>query len=161
MSINYFRFFTVSATYSYQDNKGLIVIIMNIHVCNTMSLCILQLCDFGSAKEFDHTTIQTGTGTYRWIAPEVTLTSNRLSLPCKLHPMIISGPTSLQVLKGEQVSLSCDVFSYGMVLFEIFAEEVPFAGTHNIKVASMILEGEVGCSMWQLTEWIYFDWRLL
>ena len=43
------------------------------------------------------------------------------------------------------MSLSCDVFSYGMVLFEIFAEEVPFAGIHDIKVANMILEGKVGC----------------
>ena len=53
----------------------------------------------------------------------------------------------LQVLKGVKVSLSCDVFSYGMVLFEIFKQEVPFAGIHDIKVANMILEGKVGFYM--------------
>ena len=31
-----------------------------------------KLCDFGSARELDHTTAQTAmTGTYRWMAPEV------------------------------------------------------------------------------------------
>ena len=43
------------------------------------------------------------------------------------------------------MSLSCDVYSYGMVLFEIFKQEIPFAGVHDLKVISMISEGEVGC----------------
>ena len=52
----------------------------------------------------------------------------------------------MQVLKGEKVSLACDVFSYGMVLFEIFKQEIPFADIHDIvKVISMISEGKVGC----------------
>ena len=50
-----------------------------------------------------------------------------------------------QVLRGEKVSLACDVFSYGMVLFEVFKQEVPFADIHNMKVISMISEGKVGC----------------
>ena len=50
----------------------------------------------------------------------------------------------LQVLKGEKVSLSCDVFSYGMVLFEVFKHELPFASVYEIKIANMILEGKVG-----------------
>ena len=50
-----------------------------------------------------------------------------------------------QVLKGEEVSLTCDVFSYGMVLFEFFKQEVPFADIYDVKVIGMILEGKVGC----------------
>ena len=54
----------------------------------------------------------------------------------------------VQVLKGEKVSLACDVFSYGMVLFEIFKQEIPFADIHDIvKVISMISEGKVGCQL--------------
>ena len=49
----------------------------------------------------------------------------------------------LQVLKGVKTSLSSDVFSYGMVLFEIFKHEVPFAGVYEITIANMILEGKV------------------
>ena len=60
--------------------------------------------------------------------------------------MIRSHFTALQVFKGEKVSLSCDVFSYGMVLFEIFKQEIPFADIHDlIKVIGMISEGKVGC----------------
>ena len=43
------------------------------------------------------------------------------------------------------MSLSCDVFSYGMVLFEIFKEELPFAGVSDIKIITIISEGKVSC----------------
>ena len=49
----------------------------------------------------------------------------------------------VQVLKGVKVSLACDVFSYGMVLFELFKHEMPFAGIHDLKVSNMIIDGKV------------------
>lgn len=47
-------------------------------------------------------------------------------------------------MKGEPVSLSCDVFSYGMILYEIFAGKLPFhdVKTHSV-VSSKIMSGEV------------------
>ena len=55
-----------------------------------------KLCDFGSACGLDHTTAQTAmTETYRWMAPEVIKDDNA------------------------QINQKCDVFSYGMVLFEL------------------------------------------
>ena len=50
----------------------------------------------------------------------------------------------MQVVKGEKVSLSSDVFSYGMVLFEIFKQEIPFASVQSLQVPTMIMEGVVG-----------------
>ena len=49
----------------------------------------------------------------------------------------------LQVLLKQPVSLSCDVFSYGMVLYEILAHYLPFAGIIEVRVAGMIVDGEV------------------
>ena len=50
----------------------------------------------------------------------------------------------LQVMKKEPVSLSSDVFSYGMLLYEIFACKLPFADdTSDLKVSNMIMDGEV------------------
>ena len=50
----------------------------------------------------------------------------------------------LQVLKGKKVSLSSDVYSYGMVLFEIFKLEVPFSGIIEMDVIIKSVQGEVG-----------------
>ena len=50
----------------------------------------------------------------------------------------------LQVMKGEPVSLSADVFSYGMLLYEIFTHKLPFADTiTDLVVSSKIMSGEV------------------
>ena len=67
-----------------------------------------KLCDFGTARALDRTTTVTGmAGTYRWMAPEFNS-------------------------KGSaKVNQRCDVFSYGMLLFEIFAHEIPLS---NIEI---------------------------
>ena len=47
-------------------------------------------------------------------------------------------------MKKEPVSLSCDVFSYGMMLLEILTCELPFAEvTADLSVAAKIMNGEV------------------
>ena len=50
----------------------------------------------------------------------------------------------VQMMKGEPVSLSSDVFNYGMLLYEIFVGKLPF---HEAKtdtaVISKITSGEV------------------
>ena len=79
------------------------------------NLMTAKLCDFGSARELDHTTAQTAmTGTYRWMAPEVIRDDNA------------------------QINQKCDVFSYGMVLFELVTQKLPFEGM-NDKLAMMEL----------------------
>ena len=41
----------------------------------------LKICDFGTAKEFDRTTVDSATGTVRWMAPEV----HMYKLTCTFH----------------------------------------------------------------------------
>ena len=81
---------------------------------------LIKVCDFGSARVLERTATVTGmTGTYRWMAPEF---HDRASV---------------------RISQQCDVFSFAMVLYELFAHEVPF---HDIKdvfhVLPLIRNGE-------------------
>ena len=47
-------------------------------------------------------------------------------------------------MKKEPVSLSCDVFSYGMVLLELLTGDLPIAGvTVDLSVVGKIMSGEV------------------
>ena len=64
---------------------------------------VAKVCDFGSARVLERTKTVTGmTGTYRWMAPEFND-------------------------KGEpRANQRCDVFSYAMVLYEIFTQKIPF-----------------------------------
>ena len=77
---------------------------------------IIKICDFGSAKVLDVTATKTGeAGTYRWMAPEFIEKS------------------------VEKINQRCDMFSYGMILFELFTHEVPFADLKSeIEVALFI-----------------------
>ena len=78
-----------------------------------------KVCDFGSARFIDHTTtISRVAGTYRWMAPEC---DNRANT---------------------KVNQRCDVFSYGMILYEVFAHEVPFVGVDDAYVSSLIRDGK-------------------
>ena len=81
---------------------------------------IAKVCDFGSARPLQHTTMVTGlAGTFRWMAPEF-----RDDASTKVNQL-------------------CDAFSYGMILYEIFAQEVPFADTSDgAAVTKKIREGE-------------------
>ena len=75
-----------------------------------------KLCDFGTARQLDHTTAQTAmTGTYRWMAPEV--------------------------LKDDkaQINQKCDVFSYSMVLYEIVTQDLPFSYVKSDRLAMLEL----------------------
>ena len=68
---------------------------------------LIKVCDFGSARVLERTATVTGmTGTYRWMAPEF---HDKASV---------------------RINQQCDVFSFAMVLYELFAHEVPF---HDIK----------------------------
>ena len=80
------------------------------------NLVVAKLCDFGSTRELDHPTAQMAmTGNYRWMAPEVIQDDNA------------------------QINQKCDVFSYGMVLFELVTQELPFEGMSD-KQAMMELK---------------------
>ena len=81
---------------------------------------VVKVCDFGSARILERTTTVTGmTGTYRWMAPEFNDKADT------------------------RVNKRCDAFSYGMVLYEIFAQEIPFSAiAEDVDAAASIREGK-------------------
>jgi len=79
---------------------------------------ITKVCDFGSARPIERTATFRMAGTFRWMAPEF---SDK---------------------ESTKVNQLCDVFSYGMVLYEIFAQQLPFADLDDsVTVTSRIREG--------------------
>ena len=80
---------------------------------------VTKVCDFGCARPLDHTTVLSGmAGTYRWMAPE-------------FHNK-----------ESQKINQRCDVFSYGMVLYEIFTHTLPFTEAQGVDVPQKIHKGE-------------------
>ena len=80
---------------------------------------LAKVCDFGTARPLAQTTMTNQAGTYRWMAPEI----------------VESVETNINKM--------CDVFSYGMVLYEIFACKIPYADLpSNARVGMAVLQGE-------------------
>ena len=81
---------------------------------------IIKVCDFGSARVLERTeTVTAMAGTYRWMAPEF---NDKAST---------------------KVNQRCDVFSYGMILYELFAHEIPYSDlSDNIAVATSVHDGK-------------------
>ena len=81
----------------------------------------VKVCDFGTARRMTGTSVSTKqAGTYRWMAPEIS--------------------------ENARITKKCDVFSYGMILYEIYALEVPFAEIPGeLKVCWAITKGQRPC----------------
>ena len=78
-----------------------------------------KVCDFGTARELTHTTTTQCAGTYRWMPPEMMRASSA------------------------KVNKKCDLYSYGMILFELFAHKKPYSDIHSdIEVATKVFSGQ-------------------
>ncbi|XP_061700407.1 mitogen-activated protein kinase kinase kinase 9 [Syngnathoides biaculeatus] len=69
----------------------------------------LKITDFGLAREWQRTTKMSAAGTYAWMAPEV--------------------------IRSSTFSKGSDVWSYGVLLWELLTGEVPFRGIDGLAVA--------------------------
>ncbi|XDC87956.1 hypothetical protein R6Z07F_019129 [Ovis aries] len=74
-------------------------------ICNKT----LKITDFGLAREWHRTTRMSAAGTYAWMAPEV--------------------------IKSSLFSKGSDIWSYGVVLWELLTGEVPYRGIDGLAVA--------------------------
>ena len=99
----------------------------NVVHCNLKSGNVLlglgllaKVCDFRCAHTMTETNIKIEqVGTFRWMAPEV--------------------------VEDVEVTITemCDVFSYGMVLYEIFAHRIPYDDlSSNPRVGMAVLQGK-------------------
>ncbi|XP_073194206.1 mitogen-activated protein kinase kinase kinase 21 isoform X3 [Lepidochelys kempii] len=69
----------------------------------------LKITDFGLAREWHRTTKMSAAGTYAWMAPEV--------------------------IKSSVFSKGSDIWSYGVLLWELLTGEVPYRGIDGLAVA--------------------------
>ena len=80
---------------------------------------LAKVCDFGTARSLTKTTVTNQAGTFRWMAPEIVD-----DVEASINKM-------------------CDVFSYGMVLYEIFDHKIPYADlSSNARVGMAVLQGK-------------------
>ena len=81
---------------------------------------ILKICDFGSARVLNQSANMSGiNGTYRWMAPE------------------FAGRANIKI------NQRCDVFSFAMVLYEIFLHRLPYYDLkEEHKIAMAVLDGK-------------------
>lgn len=87
---------------------------------------VIKIADFGLSRRFKHGgpnvsmsgstagVMTSETGTYRWMAPEV--------------------------IRHEPYNQKIDVYSYGVVIWELFACEIPFAGMTPIQAAFAVAD---------------------
>ncbi|XP_057315339.1 mitogen-activated protein kinase kinase kinase 9-like [Hydractinia symbiolongicarpus] len=84
-------------------------ILISQTVEETLDRRVLKITDFGLAREMNHTTKMSTAGTYPWMAPEV--------------------------IRSSMFSKASDVWSYGVVLWELLTGQIPYHGIENLAVA--------------------------
>ncbi|EEC02203.1 kinase, putative [Ixodes scapularis] len=85
----------------------------NVVICSDFTC---KICDFGASRFAGGTTRMSLAGTLPWMAPEV-----------------------IQCLPSSE---TCDVWSFGVVLWELLTHEVPFKGIEGFQVAWAVVEKE-------------------
>uniref|UniRef100_G1NH92 mitogen-activated protein kinase kinase kinase n=1 Tax=Meleagris gallopavo TaxID=9103 RepID=G1NH92_MELGA len=105
---NYFRILFQSESHFHNlSSVGFLLLEKMEHddICNKT----LKITDFGLAREWHRTTKMSAAGTYAWMAPEV--------------------------IKSSLFSKGSDIWSYGVLLWELLTGEVPYRGIDGLAVA--------------------------
>ncbi|XP_063295831.1 mitogen-activated protein kinase kinase kinase 9 isoform X2 [Pelobates fuscus] len=93
----------------HRDLKSSNILISEMVENGDLSNKVLKITDFGLAREWHRTTKMSAAGTYAWMAPEV--------------------------IRSSMFSKGSDVWSYGVLLWELLTGEVPFRGIDGLAVA--------------------------
>jgi len=76
-----------------------------------------KVCDFGLSRVMDTTCKMTGNvGTVAWIAPEV--------------------------FQNKKYSEKCDIYSYGVILYELMTHLIPFKEVNAFRIPSAVVKGQ-------------------
>ncbi|KAM6969181.1 mitogen-activated protein kinase kinase kinase 9 [Tautogolabrus adspersus] len=93
----------------HRDLKSSNILILERVEMADLSNKTLKITDFGLAREWHRTTKMSAAGTYAWMAPEV--------------------------IRSSTFSKGSDIWSYGVLLWELLTGEVPFRGIDSLAVA--------------------------
>ncbi|KAM6960957.1 mitogen-activated protein kinase kinase kinase 9 [Aplochiton taeniatus] len=93
----------------HRDLKSSNILILERVEMEDLTNKTLKITDFGLAREWHRTTKMSAAGTYAWMAPEV--------------------------IRSSTFSKGSDVWSYGVLLWELLTGEVPFRGIDGLAVA--------------------------
>ncbi|KAM9777976.1 mitogen-activated protein kinase kinase kinase 9 [Neosynchiropus ocellatus] len=93
----------------HRDLKSSNILILERVEMDDLSNKTLKITDFGLAREWHRTTKMSAAGTYAWMAPEV--------------------------IRSSTYSKGSDIWSYGVLLWELLTSEVPFRGIDGLAVA--------------------------
>lgn len=94
-----------------------VVLLQNLVDPDNLVGNVIKITDFGLAREIEHTTQMSAAGTYPWMAPEV--------------------------IRSSDFSLKSDVWSFGVVLWELLTEERPYGGLNMFVVAYGVGHGSL------------------
>lgn len=78
---------------------------------------VCKLCDFGTSKSVQQSTHRSLAGTFAWMSPEM--------------------------LRSEVVTTASDIYSFGVVLWELVTRQIPFKGLEDFTIMYQVAQNHV------------------